>query len=488
VKDLRELLLDAPVMVVVHEGREGTIELFSHRAREVVGGRDFTGHRLSEAFPELAAHFRQVEESVRAGRPCVGINEPFTLDWRGQGRLETRYLSCFWQPVFGEHGTVERSVMFAFDVTASLVGPHGESGSLGWLHVTLDCIPTPVVLAEPGTARISFANTAARQLSQLDMPRGATFAKAVGLDVGYFCTDAAGTPIREEELPAARAARGEPVDGMELMWHTPRGALSLVCFAETVPATATLPSFIVLSFFDTTAVRALERELRDSSKSREDFMALAGHELRTPLTALKLRTQAMLATSPGSEGLAAIERAATRMEDLVEQMLEAERIRTFGIHPRPQELDLCETTDRVIQRVIPDAQPCRCPISRLGARELRGQWDGELLERALSNLVRNALRFGRGRPVRVTCNDLGERVSISVADEGIGIDPEDQDRIFDRFARAASRRNFGGLGLGLWITRTIVSAMGGTVGVQSAVGKGATFTMELPKRLPGHCG
>jgi signal transduction histidine kinase len=481
--DIRELLLNAPVMVVVHEGREATIELFSHRAREAVGGRDFTGRKLSEAFPELAMHFQRVEETVRAGQPYISINEPFTLDWSGQGKPETRYLSSFWEPVLGENGTVERSVMFAFDVTANLVGPHGESGDLAWLHVTLDCVPTPVVLAEPGTTRISFANAAARQLSQLDMPRGSTFAKAVGLDVGYSCTDAFGAPIREEDLPAARAARGEPVDGMELMWHTPRGARSLVCFAETIPATATLPSFIVLSFFDTTALRALERELRDSSKTREEFLTLAAHELRTPLTALKLRTQAMLAKSPGSHGLAAIERATLRMEDLVEQMVEAERIRTLGVHPRPQELDLCETTDRVIHRLGPDANPYRCAITRLGARELRGQWDGELLERALSNLVRNALRFGRGKPVRITCDDRGERASVSVADEGIGIDPEDQGRIFERFARAASR-NFGGLGLGLWMTRTIVNAMGGTVSVRSAVGKGASFTIELPKRMP----
>jgi signal transduction histidine kinase len=482
VKDLRELLLDAPVIVVVHDGRDERIELFSRRAREAVGGRDFTGQRLSEALPELALHFQQVRESVSAGRPYISVNEPFTLDWSGEGKPETRYLSCFWEPVLREDGTVERSVMFAFDVTASIVGPQGESGSLGWLQATLDSVPTPVVLAEPATTRIAFANAAARQLAQLDMPRGATFAKAVGLDIGYFCTDAAGAPIREEELPAAKAARGEPVDGTELIWHTPRGALSLVCFAETVPATAALPSFIVLSFFDATALRALERELRDSSVSREEFLALASHELRTPLTALKLRTQAMLAKTPSSDGLAAIERAATRMEDLVEQMLESEQIRTFGVHPRPQELDLCAVTDGVIRRLSPDAVPCECSISQLGASELRGRWDPALLERALSNLVRNALRFGRGKPVRVTCNDLGERVAIAVADHGVGIDPEDQGRIFERFARAAPR-NFGGLGLGLWITRTFVKAMGGTVSVHSAVGEGATFTIELPKRV-----
>ena len=482
--DLREILLDAPLIVVLYEGPDATIELFSRRAREAVGGRDLTGRRLSDVFPELAAYLQRVVDSVRAGRPYIGINEPFTLDWTGQGKPETRYLSIFWEPVRGDHGSVERSVMFAFDVTAMLVGPRGESGDVAWLHATLDCIPTPIVLAEPETGKVSFANAAALELSRADLPSGTTLAQAAGFDVGYYCTDPAGAALKEEDLPAVRVAKGQLVEGMELMWHTPHGVLSLVCFAETVPATVTLPTLIVMSFFDLTAVRALQRALREAQHGREEFLTLAAHELRTPLTALKLRTSALLAKSPGSHGLAAIERAAGRMEQLVENMLEAERIRVLGVHPQPQELDLCEMVDRVIGQLSLRANPSGSSVSRLGARELRGQWDRELLERAVSNLVRNALRFGRGKPVRITCSDIGERVSIAVADEGIGIAPEEQEHIFDRFARGVSSRNFGGLGLGLWITRRIVTAMGGTVGVSSAIGKGATFTIELPTRSP----
>ena len=102
------------------------------------------------------------------------------------------------------------------------------------------------------------------------------------------------------------------------------------------------------------------------------------------------------------------------------------------------------------------------------------------LEQVFTNLLGNAIRFGAGRPVSVSLRRLGERAVLRVSDRGIGISPEDQARIFDRFERAVSVRNFGGLGLGLWISRQIVEASGGAIRVESAPGRGAAFTVELP--------
>ena len=485
VHPLHEFLLNAPVMVVVHDGRDSRIELFNLCAKAEVGGRDLTGKRLVDAFPDLEPYLSKIAETVRGGRPVVGVNEPFTLDWSGHGKPETRYLTFFYQPVPGADGRVERSVMVAFDVTASLAGVGAEHGEMALLHAALDAIATPVVLAEPGTARIVFANAAARALSQSDLPSGTTFAQAIGMDTGYFCTDPAGALIDERDLPAARAARGELVDGSELEWHSPRGVVSLVCFAERVPATGTLPSFIVVSFFDVSALRVLERELQEASAGREEFLTLVAHELRTPLAALKLRAHALLKTSPRSEGLAAIERASLRMEALIEQMLEAERIRTEGIAVHPEQLDLCETVDRVVSALRANAERAGCTITRTGATKLVGRWDPHLLELAVANVVRNAIRFGPGTPISIACSNLGERVSVAVSDGGIGIDPADHERIFERFGRAVSARHFGGLGLGLWMARAIVKAMGGSIMVRSALGQGATFTVELPRSGSG---
>ncbi|QRK13810.1 sensor histidine kinase [Archangium violaceum] len=97
----------------------------------------------------------------------------------------------------------------------------------------------------------------------------------------------------------------------------------------------------------------------------------------------------------------------------------------------------------------------------------------------------NALKHGAGRPVRIHVTKEGQRARVTVRDEGIGIAPEHLPRVFDRFARGVSERHYGGLGLGLYMTRRSIEALGGTVGVESRPGEGALFTVELPLRPPG---
>jgi signal transduction histidine kinase len=96
-------------------------------------------------------------------------------------------------------------------------------------------------------------------------------------------------------------------------------------------------------------------------------------------------------------------------------------------------------------------------------------------------LLANALKFGAGQPITVRLNALEERVWLQVTDRGIGIAPEDHERIFERLERAVDSRYYGGLGLGLWIVRQGVESLGGGVTVASALGQGSTFTVELPR-------
>lgn len=480
-RDLQSLLTNAPVLITVQRGEDLRVESINVCARNAMGGRDLVGKALAEVFPRLEPWRRKVADVVLSGRAYIGVDEPFTLDWRGDGRVETRYLTSVCQPLLSTGGTVEGSVLFAIDVTDSVLRRARHPHDASWLEAAFDAIATPIVLAEPGSRRILFANAAARQLSHGDLPGGRTFGQAIGLDTGFYCTDAAGSRIPDDELPAARASRGERVEAMDLLWHTPFGVIPLVCFAEEVAATESLPSLIVLSFFDVSKARRLERELLEEMALRDDFANLIGHELRTPLTALKLQTESMRKQYPQAAGLCAIERATARMQVLTEQIIESARIRERGVSLEPQELDLCGLVDEVIEGLRSEAKRVRTPIERVGAVSARGRWDRIRLKHVLTNLLCNSLRFGAGAPVTVECRDLGDRASVTVTDHGIGIDPAHHGRIFERYGRGVSARNFGGLGLGLWITREIVNQMKGTIAVRSSLGNGAAFTVELPK-------
>jgi len=109
-----------------------------------------------------------------------------------------------------------------------------------------------------------------------------------------------------------------------------------------------------------------------------------------------------------------------------------------------------------------------------------GRWDPARLEHVIAHLLLNAFKFGGGKPVHVRVERNGNRALLSVKDEGIGIAREDQERIFHRFERAVGIRQYGGLGLGLWIASEFVHAHGGTIRVESAAGKGSIFTVDLP--------
>jgi signal transduction histidine kinase len=114
-----------------------------------------------------------------------------------------------------------------------------------------------------------------------------------------------------------------------------------------------------------------------------------------------------------------------------------------------------------------------------------GIWDRLRLIQIATNLVGNAVKYGRGRPIDVTVRAEGGVAMLEVIDRGIGISDEDRERIFDRFERAVSERHYGGLGLGLWITREIVKVLGGEITVESTLGEGSTFTVRLPVKRNG---
>jgi signal transduction histidine kinase len=133
----------------------------------------------------------------------------------------------------------------------------------------------------------------------------------------------------------------------------------------------------------------------------------------------------------------------------------------------------------VIARFADQAAGASCSVDLRAEKTVVGRWDRTRIEQLITNLVSNAVKYGRGKPIAVSVERTLNGARLVVRDEGIGIDPEKLPRIFERFERAASR-SFGGLGLGLYIARQIVAAHGGDIRVSSRPGQGTEFTVELP--------
>ncbi len=180
------------------------------------------------------------------------------------------------------------------------------------------------------------------------------------------------------------------------------------------------------------------------------------------------------------ERLGKVERQVGRLSTLVEELLDVSRIRAGRLTLQREELDFAALVREAVERIAADMarSDSRCRV--LAEEPVMGTWDRGRIEQVVVNLLSNAMKYGRGNPIDVTVAHVAERARLVVRDRGIGISVEDQERIFNRFERACSVRDFGGLGLGLWITKQIVEAHCGTIRVDSCLGKGATFIAELP--------
>jgi signal transduction histidine kinase len=221
---------------------------------------------------------------------------------------------------------------------------------------------------------------------------------------------------------------------------------------------------------------------------RDQFLAIASHELKTPLTALMLVVDAAeraLERSPAPSermraNVAALSRQGQRLTKLVSNLLDVTRIRAGLFHVSVEPMDLCAVVREVAARHEPEAARAGCALEVVTGDAITAAWDPGRVDQVVGNLLSNALKYGAGKPVSLVTEVDGDVARLSVTDHGIGIAPEDHERIFQRFERAVPDGGPEGMGLGLWITREIVVRLGGSIRVESAPGAGARFIVELP--------
>ncbi|UQA61856.1 sensor histidine kinase [Polyangium aurulentum] len=223
----------------------------------------------------------------------------------------------------------------------------------------------------------------------------------------------------------------------------------------------------------------------------QSVLATVSHELRTPLQALHVSLELLLTRIRGAADdvpqswtlgrLELAKRSSTRLTKLVSTMLDVSLIQSGRLDLHPEPLDFSELVGDVVTSARDDLTwaGCECTVSTTGV--VAGKWDRVRLELVVRNLLSNAMKYGAGRPIRVQVEGYETSARLTVQDQGVGIAPEDQARIFERFERARTTSHLSGFGLGLWIVKHVVEAMHGSISLTSRPGEGATFVITLPR-------
>ena len=237
-------------------------------------------------------------------------------------------------------------------------------------------------------------------------------------------------------------------------------------------------------------------QLQRAVSMRDDFMSMIAHELRNPLNSVYLQAQLrrrMLSSAQPPDPHAMLkmverdERQIRSMVRLLDDMLDVSRVRTGKLAIVPAGYDLAASATAVVEAIQEQARAAGVVITLATPDALAMVGDEFRIEQVITNMLTNALRYGQGKPVAVTVGvrEQDPEAFVSVRDQGMGIKPEDQERIFEQFERTEGSAQIAGLGLGLYIARQIAQAHSGRLEVRSAPGEGAEFILSLPLHAPG---
>jgi signal transduction histidine kinase len=236
-------------------------------------------------------------------------------------------------------------------------------------------------------------------------------------------------------------------------------------------------------------MRELERRATEAQEIRDLVISMISHELRTPLHAVGLGLDVVLTrlrARPEQQDwlvdrLTKSRRAVTRLEQLIEALLTVSQLAAGHLQLVREEVDLGDIVQQVVDSNSEELRWAGCSVDVSFSGPLAGQWDRGRLALVVQNLLSNAMKYGPGQPVEVRADGTDGVVTLTVTDHGRGVPPEHQERIFRKFERVPADTHVPGLGLGLWLVRQFVEAMGGGIDVHSAEGQGASFVVTLPR-------
>ena len=448
-------------------------------------------------------------------------------------------------PIKNKQGETHRAAGIVEDITERKQVESELKNQQKWLEEMLNFLPSPMLLIEPETAKVTFANMAANAMVGGEFPKDLPAEKYHTI---YYCTDALGEQIPDDRMPGVRVARGERLDGLEFNWHTPGGIRSIITFGDTLPAMHGHPPTSALLFQDVTKLKIAEVEIRRFNENLEaavkdrtlqlqavnseleSFCYSVSHDLRAPLRHISGFVELLLKRNNSNldetshRYLNTIAHTSKQAGILVDDLLAFSRMGRAEMHCMAVNMEL------LIKEVKHEFEP------ETNGRDIEWQIQPNLplvngdifmLRLALRNLIENALKYTRTQPqtiieigyvsdyCKLPSSDLTlaaladnlkyynldkesdclkskiqnpkyqeDMAIFSIRDNGVGFDMRYAHKLFGVFQRLHSEQEFEGTGIGLANVRRIIYRHGGETWAQGTVGGGATFYFSLP-RLQG---
>jgi len=440
---------------------------------------DVIGRRTVEVFSFLGEQDDHLRRAL-AGETVAIQRRRYTL----AGRERDGFLDGYFTPFTNDEAEVVGVICVIHDLTAQKATEEQLGETERRFQNMADAAPVLLWMSEPD-ALCTFFNQSWLDFTgrTLEEEWGVGWAEGIYFEDFQKCMDTYMTAFNARRV-FEMEYRLRRRDG-EYRWILDRGT-------PRYTPDGTFAGYIG-SCVDITDRKRMEADLRKAVRDRDDFLSIASHELRTPLTTLSLEIQSLKRalhkrpTTASKNGR--LERSAevaenqiNRLITLVEELLDVSRLASGRLRVEPTEFDLSDLVREVASRLKPSLDAAGCALSVEARARAVGSWDRLRVEQVVANLVSNALKYGPGSPVEMSVTRETECACIRVRDHGIGIALQDQRRIFQRFERAVPMSHYSGFGLGLWIAREIVAAHGGSIDVDSELGRGATFTVRLPVR------
>ena len=430
---------------------------------------DATGRRFAEVFCIIGEATRAPEPDpvarVLAERSQVGLASHTLLI--GRDGVE-RAIADSAAPILDEEGELRGVVIVFRDVTAT------KSIEARFQRL-VEAAPDAIVIADAG-GRISIVNHQASAL--FGYPADELIGQPVELLIPERLRERHADHRRDfQEAPAVRAMGS----GLQLLARRKDGTVCPVEVSLSPLHTPEGPQVIA-------AVRDVTRR-RELERFRDEYVGYISHDLKNPLSVIVLQARLLsrLLEGHGSfdekRAVGVIAESAAFIDSLVRELLEMAYVESDQIEIHPEPVELAGFLASVVERVVATSDRSRVHLEIAAPSTVSAE--RSRIERVVVNLLQNAIKYSPpGSPIVVRLDARGapdDRAVVSVIDRGPGLTPEERSYVFDKYKRASSAGKTEGLGLGLYISRKIIEAHGGEIGVDSVPGQGARFFIRLPR-------